>query len=73
METIILISGYLLSVFITRYAFIKINLIDYISMFISFIPIINLFFSLVCLFIYVDENYDIKIEKITDWFFGKKD
>ena len=72
MEIIILISVYLLSVLITRYTFIKISETNYKSMFISFIPILNLFFFMACLFMYVDENYNVDIEKISDWFFGIK-
>ena len=74
METIVLISFYLLSVLITRYSFIKVNETNYKSMFISFIPILNLFFSLSCFYLYADEKYNFKIKKISDWFFGiKKD
>ena len=74
METIVLISFYLLSVLITRYSFIKVNETNYKSMFISFIPILSLFFSLSCFYLYADEKYNFNIKKITDWFFGiKKD
>ena len=74
MEIIILISVYLLSVLITRYTFIKISETNYKSMFISFIPILNLFFSLACFYVYADEKYNFNIERISDWFFGiKKD
>ena len=74
METIILISFYLLSVLITRYSFIKVNETNDKSMFISFIPILNLFFSLSCFYLYADEKYNFKIKKISYWFFGiKKD
>ena len=74
MEIIILISVYLLSVLITRYAFIKISEANYKSMFISFIPILNLFFSLACFYVYAEEKYNYNIERISDWFFGiKKD
>ena len=72
MEIIILISVYLLSVLITRYTFIKISETNYKSMFISFIPILNLFFSLACFYVYADEKYNFNIEKISDWFFGIK-
>ena len=72
MEIIILISVYLLSVLITRYTFIKISETNYKSMFISFIPILNLFFSLACFYVYADEKYNFNIERISDWFFGIK-
>lgn len=72
METIILISVYLLSVLITRYSFIKVNETNNKSMFISFIPILNLFFSLVCFYVYAEEKYNYNIERISDWFFGIK-
>ena len=72
METIVLISVYLLSVLITRYTFIKISETNYKSMFISFIPILNLFFSLACFYVYADEKYNFNIERISDWFFGIK-
>ena len=72
METIVLISVYLLSVLITRYSFIKISETNYKSMFISFIPILNLFFSLACFYVYADEKYNFNIERISNWFFGIK-
>ena len=72
MEIIILISVYLLSVLITRYTFIKISETNYKSMFISLIPILNLFFSLACFYVYADEKYNFNIERILDWFFGIK-
>ena len=73
MEIIILISVYLLSVLITRYTFIKISETNYKSMFISLIPILNLFFSLACFYVYADEKYNFNIERISDWFFGIKE
>ena len=72
MEIIILILLYVLSVIVTRYAFIKVNITDYKSMLLSFAPILNLFFFMACFFMYVDENYNVDIKKISDWFFGIK-
>ena len=72
METIILISVYLLSVLITRYAHIKSGFTEPVHLIICLIPVINILglFSIFIFVIYELSNFN----KISDWFFGiKKD
>ena len=72
MEIIILISVYLLSVLITRYAHIKSGFTEPHHLVICLIPVINIL-GLFSIFIFIinETSYS---KKITDWFFGiKKD
>ena len=70
METIILISVYLLSVLITRYAHIKSGFTEPVHLIICLIPVINILgLFAVLMTIIIERSYS---KKITDWFFGKK-
>ena len=72
METIILISVYLLSVLITRYVFIKCNFTEPPYLIICLIPALNIFGIFTVLMTIISAHSYPK--KITDWFFGiKKD
>ena len=72
METIVLISVYVLSIIITRYVFIKGNFTEPPYLIICLIPVINILGLFIVLMAIISaHSYP---EKITDWFFGiKKD
>lgn len=70
MEIIILILLYVLSVIITRYAFVKGNFTEPPYLIICLIPAFNIFALFIVLMIIISEQSYYK--KITDWFFGIK-
>lgn len=71
MEIIILVLAYVLSVIITRYAYIKYGFTETSHLIICLIPVINILGLFIVLMIVINElSYSKK--KITDWFFGKK-
>ena len=70
MEIIILILLYVLSVIITRYAFVKGNFTEPPYLIICLIPAFNIFALFIVLMIIISEQSYFK--RITDWFFGIK-
>ena len=70
METIILISAYLIPLMVSRYLISKLELSDILLMFYCFVPIFNIIVMFYFLIGYIDRKYG--IQDIADWFFGIK-
>lgn len=71
METIVLISVYLLSILFCRWSFKKISLNGFFEMFLCFFPLINTLLGIIVFISYEIENGEYS-KKISDWFFGIK-
>ena len=72
METIVLISVYLLSILFCRWSFKKISLDGFFDMLLCFFPLINILAGIIVFIIYEIENGE-SFNKISDWFFGIKE
>ena len=70
METIILISVYLIPLVVSRYLISKLELSDILLMFYCFVPIFNIIVVFYFLIGYIDRKHN--LQDIADWFFGIK-
>ena len=71
METIVLVSAYLLSILFCRWSLKKISLDGFFEMLLCFFPLINILAGIIVFIIYEIENGEY-INSISDWFFGIK-
>ena len=72
METIVLISVYLLSILFCRWSFKKISSNGFLEMLLCFFPLINIIAGINVFIIYEKENGEY-FNKISDLFFGIKE